>query len=319
MLRFLSSIDADGSQMKIAAVKLLNWLINHPWWTVTISLAVPLIWILVALINPLILLSENQNLYIFSTQSQVLSAIYGLTLTGYIFLRNHQEREVEKDISLSDIIKTIQKKEYSFLIMLTIVSVFAILLDLLTLSMYLSDNRLLNISVKNSATALFINSLILISFFILKALKADKYNEVSKEIMMNEEINVRKILGEEPILKNNDGNELNNGLFLFGLFMDSFVELEQNIGKLYDMVYSKEMTSAPNANYVNRKLSLSRMLKDLAGANALSPFIVPEVSALIKYRNALVHTNDVDPSQHMVNSVTKINEEIKRVLAENPQ
>lgn len=303
--------------MKFVAVKLLNWVISHPWLTMIISLVVPFIWIAVALYNPLFLLSENQNLYVFSTQSQVLSAIYGLTLTGYIFLRNHQEREVEKDNSLSDIIKTIQKKEYSFLIMLTIVSIFAILLDLLTLSMYLSNNRLLNILVKNSATALFVNSLILISLFILKALKADKYNEVSKEIMMNEERNIRIILGKEPDSKNKGDNELNNNYFLYGLFMDSFIELEQNICKLYDMVYSKKMTSAPNANNINRRLSLSRMLKDLSGSNVLPPFIAPEISALIKYRNALVHTNDVDPSQHMVDSVTKINEKIRKVLKES--
>ncbi|HBM9790728.1 TPA: hypothetical protein L1I71_000624 [Escherichia albertii] len=303
--------------MKFVAVKLLNWVISHPWLTMIISLVVPFIWIAVALYNPLFLLSENQNLYVFSTQSQVLSAIYGLTLTGYIFLRNHQEREVEKDNSLSDIIKTIQKKEYSFLIMLTIVSIFAVLLDLLTLSMYLSNNRLLNILVKNSATALFVNSLILISLFILKALKADKYNEVSKEIMMNEERNIRIILGKEPDSKNKGDNELNNNYFLYGLFMDSFIELEQNICKLYDMVYSKKMTSAPNANDINRRLSLSRMLKDLSGSNVLPPFIAPEISALIKYRNALVHTNDVDPSQHMVDSVTKINEKIRKVLKES--
>lgn len=303
--------------MKFVAVKLLNWVISHPWLTMIISLVVPFIWIAVALYNPLFLLSENQNLYVFSTQSQVLSAIYGLTLTGYIFLRNHQEREVEKDNSLSDIIETIQKKEYSFLIMLTIVSIFAILLDLLTLSMYLSNNRLLNILVKNSATALFVNSLILISLFILKALKADKYNEVSKEIMMNEERNIRIILGKEPDSKNKGDNELNNNYFLYGLFMDSFIELEQNICKLYDIVYSKKMTSAPNANDINRRLSLSRMLKDLSGSNVLPPFIAPEISALIKYRNALVHTNDVDPSQHMVDSVTKINEKIRKVLKES--
>ncbi|WDC00368.1 hypothetical protein PS046_13755 [Escherichia albertii] len=59
------------------------------------------------------------------------------------------------------------------------------------------------------------------------------------------------------------------------------------------------------------------MLKDLSGSNVLPPFIAPEISALIKYRNALVHTNDVDPSQHMVDSVTKINEKIRKVLKES--
>ena len=223
-----------GSQMKTAS--LFNWLINHPWLTLLISLILPVIMISFALYEPWVLLSENQILYIFSTQSQVLSAIYGLTLTGYIFLRNHQEREIEKDSSLYEIIRTIQEKEYSFLVMLTIASITAIIFDLLTLSMYLSEKRFLNIIIKNSATALFIISLLLISFFIIKALKADKYSEVSRQILLDEERKIGEILEEKFTERGGVENYSNKEFFFYGAFITNFVELEKNIEKLFKKI-----------------------------------------------------------------------------------
>jgi hypothetical protein len=40
-------------------------------------------------------LTENQIMYLYSTSAQVLAAVYGLTLTGYIFLRGDLNREAE--------------------------------------------------------------------------------------------------------------------------------------------------------------------------------------------------------------------------------
>jgi len=130
-----------------------------------------MVWAVIAYYNPLVSLSENQNLYIYSTQlnstqlnstqAQVLGGVYGLPLTAYIFLRNHQERELEKDQSVNEIITTIQTKEYCFLIAITILSMLAILGDLLTLVVYLEESRWIRIATKNTATAFFIFSLFL--------------------------------------------------------------------------------------------------------------------------------------------------------------
>lgn len=38
-------------------------------------------------------LNENKVLYLFSTTGQVIAAVYGLTLTGFIFFRNELSRE----------------------------------------------------------------------------------------------------------------------------------------------------------------------------------------------------------------------------------
>jgi hypothetical protein len=50
-------------------------------------------------------LDENQILYLFSISAQVIAAIYGLTLTGFIFLRNELSREEFEDETLVDLFK----------------------------------------------------------------------------------------------------------------------------------------------------------------------------------------------------------------------
>ena len=57
-----------------------------------VTCALVVLWVIGAHLHPLLELSENQALYTFSSESQVIAAIYGLTITGYIFLRNQQDR-----------------------------------------------------------------------------------------------------------------------------------------------------------------------------------------------------------------------------------
>lgn len=291
-----------------------NQLINYPWLMMAMSVLLSAIWILIAMNEPLLSLSENQNLYIYSTQAQVLSAVYGLTLTGYIFLRNHQEREIDRDNSLIEIIRTIQAKEYTFLIMLTIVSITAILLDLMTLSLFLSEKKILSIITKNCATVFFMNGLLLITYFILKALKADKYSEVSKEIILDAEKNIRDYLGNESTLEDVQEEDKNNEHILYGKFMTGFIDLENKLFNLYEIYNSKTKVPSLDLIHSNARMTISRVLKELSGSRRIPQALVPEIYALVKYRNALVHTTSVEPSQNMVSNVERINNEIDNIL-----
>ena len=76
-------------------------------------------WIVGACLLPLLNLSENQALYIFSSEAQVIAAVYGLTITGYIFLRNQQDRLADRDESLVEILDTIQSDQYRFIAFIT--------------------------------------------------------------------------------------------------------------------------------------------------------------------------------------------------------
>ncbi|MBC3995063.1 hypothetical protein H8R20_05560 [Morganella morganii] len=84
-----------------------------------LTIVVSFLWIYQGFENPWYLLSAEQNLYIYSTQAQVIAAIYGLTVTGYIFLRSNQDKQKENDPTKKDAINLTQNNERVLLFALT--------------------------------------------------------------------------------------------------------------------------------------------------------------------------------------------------------
>ena len=78
---------------------------------VLLTTIVSSLWIYQGFESPWYLLSEEKHLYIYSTQAQVIAAIYGLTVTGYIFLRNNQDKQKENDPTKIDAINLTQNNE----------------------------------------------------------------------------------------------------------------------------------------------------------------------------------------------------------------
>lgn len=116
---------------------------------------------------------------------------------------------------------------------------------------------------------------------------------------------------------------MGKAIFFYGIFMELFKNIESNLGLLYDKVYDKgyEATKLVSHSFEyippnRRMLSVSRLVKALIDARAIPEGLRLELLSLIKYRNALVHTNDVDPSQQMVRNAQNVNKEIERLLEE---
>lgn len=74
--------------------------------------------ILILIFVPIIFINESQILYLFSSAAQVIAAIYGLIVTGYIFFRNELDKKVLEDESLDEIVSYLKKitiSQYSVL------------------------------------------------------------------------------------------------------------------------------------------------------------------------------------------------------------
>lgn len=64
-------------------------------------------------LDPIIYLSENQLLYFFSTEAQVIGSLFGLTLTAFIFfIDKFNETPEEVDSIIQDAIKQLKKEYY---------------------------------------------------------------------------------------------------------------------------------------------------------------------------------------------------------------
>lgn len=306
--------------MKINFSSVLDAFFSRPLLVLFFCIACSLLWVVVGFNSPLVFLTENQNLYIYSTQAQVLAGIYGLMLAGYIFLRNEQTRRLEKDETLDGVIKSVQKKEFGMLIVITITTMVTIILDLLVLSLYLSAFEGVNILIKNTAASLFVLSLIMISFFIFQALKETKYEQAVQDIMRQEEGNIQHI--NEINVSASSVNADKNRDLIYGTFMNSFRMLERMLGVLYSNIYNNRVVyKLANEQQINSKknkvhVPISRMLRDLVSSGIIDAYFGEEISSIIRYRNALVHTTETDPSQKMVDRISIVIEKINGISRE---
>lgn len=151
-----------------------------PWYM--IALCTVIAWVFLGWKIPIIDLSENQALYTFSSQAQVVAAIYGLTITGYIFLHNQQDRLADKDETIADVLDDIKIHQHYFITFLTVVSLASIFSAILAIVFRESPISALKVITQNSAAALFFVALLCTGYFVRDAMKPNKIEEASDRI-----------------------------------------------------------------------------------------------------------------------------------------
>ena len=139
-------------------------------------------WVAVGWNMPFVSLSENQALYVFSSQAQVVAAVYGLTITGYIFLHNQQDRLADKDETVADALEDIKLYQHYFMTFLTVVSLVSIFFALLAIVFRESPSAALKVVTQNSAAALFVVALMCTGYFVRDAMRPNKIEEASDRI-----------------------------------------------------------------------------------------------------------------------------------------
>ncbi|WOC79003.1 hypothetical protein RTE98_00295 [Stutzerimonas frequens] len=273
-----------------------------------------LIWVCLGYAHPFLILNENQALYIYSSQAQIIAAVFGLTITGYIFLHNQQERLAERDESTIDALDEIKKQQHSLITFLTIISLASIFLALLAIAYRESSDDWIKVSTQNSATAFFIATLLFTGYFVRDAMKPNKLEEVSENIKADLEERTAtsndaqdsKELGsmasapsqntpttsipdevdeapsESPEKGSLEGflhyyNSIENSMSAFSL---QYLESQKEI--TLDMYPSYEKSRKPR--WSNRKIAMA-----MKSQGVISEQLAGELLELIRYRNALVH------------------------------
>lgn len=291
---------------------------------------VSLMWVVTGYFSPIYFLSENQNLYILSTQAQVIGAIYGLTIAGYTFQRNNQDKQIESDPSLKDAVSLNQKEERALLYALTLISVSTILLSMFSLVTFEDIDKKTRVIAKNLSSALFFVDMLLFAYFILYVLRLNKIEKASQEI--------KKGIDKEEDLKSRGPStsrgaeggedssdealdEINPAVRLM-IFLNSFNKIEEWLNMMMD-IYIRNLNVNQNElgnhyqnyNYgKNNRLPISKVLRDLVSLGLISSQLERELSEIIKYRNALVHGKDLTPSSVMVSKIENLALEVERLL-----
>ncbi|MDQ2822704.1 MAG: hypothetical protein M3Y65_20390, partial [Pseudomonadota bacterium] len=266
------------------------------------------LWIAAGLFFPFVNLSENQTLYIFSSISQVVAGIYGLTLAGYVFLSNQQDRLIDKDDSLIDIVGRIQEDQHSLVMFITILSVSAMFVSLLTIGLREIENCSIMLFVSNGAVALFISAILWTAYFVADVTRPDKISEESKA--MKDEISAQfqhqpltpvadaivESGASRPVERETASTDNSNLAEFIRTFnrIDDLLETyaDINLSNSAQAIISNPLAISPNTGFFrknNARWTISRIVKALVVEGRIDKLFANDLSEIIRYRNALVH------------------------------
>jgi hypothetical protein len=152
------------------------------WLTLTLTSLV------IYFFNPIFPFDENQILYLFSSASQVIAAIYGLIITGYIFLRNELDRKADKDDSYEEIVSILKNDYFTSIISISFVTLLSIALCFLVIADTTHLNRGLLDVLINISVATILTDLILIISFVIKILNPKSIEIASDRLRLKTSI-----------------------------------------------------------------------------------------------------------------------------------
>lgn len=279
------------------------------------SVLAVVVWVAIGMFSPTLILGENQTLYIYSSQSQVVAAVFGLTITGYVFLRDQQDRLSDQDESLTEIVDAIQKEQFSFIALLTVVSIASILLSLLTIAYRVHPLAWLGTGMLNAATALFVASLLLTALFVFHAMRPSKIARTSAAIKAE----VEALEGGASPSDNGPAVATDGNLEAFLL---AFNAIEQ---KLDDFAREHLEKSRPvtgiswsdeqgRSRQARTTWTKPRIVRAMASQGVIGESLAARLLSLIRYRNALVHGQDMSVPKDVLALVVEIRDELARRL-----
>jgi len=277
--------------------------------------------VLIGQIYPFFNLSENQTLYIFSSMAQVIAGIFGLTIAGYTFLRNQQDRLVDKDDTLIEIFERIQGNQHRLVEFITALSVISILSALLVIALRESSNQNIKLAATYISLSLFVSSILWTAYFVIEVTRPEKISNESKIIKAEiiSQVNTESELGGRNISEDLDNlnqkispNKNNNH---FSDFMRNFNIIEKYLVGFAEFEFGSKsqekfnfdlINDMPNKNFTldqNVNWPISKIVKALFSEAIINKEFSNEILSIIKYRNALIHGEDLSVDLNMLSRV----------------
>lgn len=311
------------------------------WWAAFFTGLVIIFWNFFAFKYPVLILSENQTLYIYSSISQVIAGIYGLTVAGYAFLRNQQDRMMDKDESLVEIFERIQKQQHDSVFLITIISGLSIISSLLAIAVREVEQLSIRTIASNTATCFFITSLVLTAYFVIDSMRPEKIITASESI--KNEVSSSSASNNSPPFESNATSEnqndsISNNNGKLSEFLKNYNSIERTLDKYvneyfyfkdteildltkFQLTSSLESIPLENYNRLNptrrKNWTKARIVKSLASEGIISSKFAAELLELIRYRNALVHGKEMIVDDNMLTRVINASVKLNSIVSVN--
>ncbi|WP_025765396.1 hypothetical protein [Dyadobacter tibetensis] len=240
---------------------------------IIIWVALSLSSIVIYLIHPIFHLNENQILYLFSSASQVIAAIFGLIITGYIFLRNELDRKADKDETLEEIILLLKTEYFGSIIGISITTLASISLCFLVI---VSEKHhytthvdyLINVSV-----ATILTELIIIKSFVIRILNPNSIDIASNKL--------RDITTQD---KANESGSLEE-------FLQHYNQIEYILEKYGTSLMFSDLTDYESAK--RKRIAKSKLVHILFKEGKIDLQLKNNLIELISFRNSIIHGTDL--------------------------
>lgn len=246
--------------------------------------------------GPAVLLNENQILYLSSTSAQVIAAVYGLTLTGFIFFRNELSRDENEDETLRDAVDSLKTRYFALLLFITALTLVSLLLANLTIAYENSENRALKVFFLNAGQCAFVTSLLAVAYFVFDVVSPKRIERASKSLQT----------GLDPRIEGKRSGSLED-------FLKNYGEIEallEDAGKRFQ-VGSPQM----NERLARRRIPHVALIEILARSARLDRNLHRKLRDIIALRNAIIHGAEPVVSEEMVTSSYEALAQLKGALA----
>lgn len=250
----------------------------------------------VGLASPWFTLNENQVLYLFSTSAQVIAAIYGLTLTGFLFFRSELSREAAEDETLAEAIDQIKARYFVLLVFITSKVGLTLLLANLVIA-YETDPRTdITTVLLNVGQSAFAVSLLAITLFVFDVIAPQRIEKASKNLQ--DEVDPSR------------GGALKGSLEDFVRNYNEIESLLLEAGQPFQSFTTATLDARPL-----RRISNSRLADFLLRSELIDKSLFDRLRELITLRNAIIHGAEPVVSGELVAVSADVLRELRAALS----
>ncbi|MCU1092974.1 hypothetical protein JAK58_15800 [Stenotrophomonas maltophilia] len=239
-------------------------------------------------------LNENQILYIFSTTAQVLAAIYGLTLTGFVFFSNELSREEFEDETLGEAVGELKKRYFILLSFITVLALLTFALSNLAMASEALQQSFVKVLIINSGQSFFATTMLAIAYFIFDVVSPDRIKRISRTLQ--------------------DQVDPSHGVSRKGGLEDFLRNYNQIEGILRNYGYSSLVSITAYPEKMVSRTSNARLAEVLFRNQWIGEGLFHRLRALITLRNSIIHGADPVVSEAMVSESAEVLRELSASL-----
>lgn len=266
------------------------------WYFTALFLALSIISSIIG-IGPLATkLNENQVLYLFSTTGQVIAAIYGLTLTGFIFFRNELSREELEDETLADAVEALKSRYFFLLAFITILVLLTIFISNLAIAREAAGPTFWNAAIINTGQSAFVTSLLAVAYFVFDVISPRRIENASRRLQ--DEV--------DPSLSEKTKGSLEE-------FLKNYNHIEGLLNEA-GFPYQQSITTSIDRSRA-RNISNTRLAEILFRNERIDKLLFMHLRELITLRNSIIHGAEPIVSQKAVAMSRDVLQRVRSALS----